>query len=59
MDLPPPKPPPARPQVYELLTDLQAAYAGGQEYFLGAIVTTRPAGGVTAPYQVGVSARRG
>ena len=39
-------------QAYELLTDLQAAFAAGQEYFLGAIVTTRPAGGVTAPYQV-------
>jgi hypothetical protein len=28
-------------QVFELLHDLEAAYNGGREYFLGAIVTTR------------------
>jgi len=31
-------------QVFELLHDLEAAYNGGREYFLGAIVTTRGTG---------------
>jgi hypothetical protein len=53
---PPPHP---TPQVYELLTDLQTAYASGSEYFLGAIVTTRPDADVTAPYQVGRPAAAG
>jgi hypothetical protein len=30
------------PQVFELLTDLKTAFLNGREYFLGAIVTTRP-----------------
>lgn len=40
------------PQVFELLNDLQTAFQNGQEYFLGAIVTTKPEDGVCAPYQV-------
>ena len=40
-------------QVYELLKDLLGAYKAGQEYFLGAIVATRPESSSTgAPYQV-------
>lgn len=40
-------------QVYELLHDLQTAFQNGQEYFLGALVTTKPEdGGVCSAYQV-------
>ena len=39
-------------QVYELIQDLVTAYRAGQEYFLGAIVTTKTEDTRGAPYQV-------
>jgi len=39
-------------QVYELTEDFLKAYHAKQEYFLGAIVTTRSAHGTAVPYQV-------
>lgn len=39
-------------QVQELLSDLQQAFASGQEHFLGAIVTTRSGEAAGEPYWV-------
>lgn len=39
-------------QVQELLSDLQQAFAGGQEHFLGALVTTRRGEAAGEPYWV-------
>ncbi|KAG1668863.1 hypothetical protein FOA52_004958 [Chlamydomonas sp. UWO 241] len=39
-------------QVYEMLQDFYKAYASGQEYFIGAIVTTRADARPSAPYQI-------
>lgn len=41
-------------QVQELLSDLQQAFASGQEHFLGAIVTTRRGEAAGEPYWVRV-----
>jgi hypothetical protein len=43
---------PSCTQVQELLSDLQQAFAAGQEHFLGAIVTTRRGESPGEPYWV-------